>query len=383
MRIGVVAHDLDANTGGGYTFHHTVLRALRKIRSRHEIFVLAHGNVSEELGPSENWSVVELASRYAQREVASPVQAAVNEFELDLVWFLHPLSEVLTVPIFVTVWDLEHRKQPYFPEVSHSGWDWDKRESHYSTVLPRAARIFTGTQTGRDEIVRFYRVDDENVVVNPFAISSFIDDHGTAGGEEIISRHAIGPGFLFYPAQFWPHKNHVNLLLALKRLETGYGIVRDLVLTGYDAGNMDHVRRTANELGLEKRVKFLGFVARNEVAALYRNAGALVYPSFFGPDNLPPLEAFALGCPVVASDIKGAAEEIGAGAMLFDPTDPDDIAAQVARVLGERLLRRELVAKGVGIAIERTPEAYARRALKVIDEFEPYRRNWRNDFYCK
>lgn len=385
MRIGVVAHDLDANTGGGYTFHQSVLRALQRTKTRHSIFVLAHGGVSEELGRSEGWTIVDVDNRYQDQAAAgrSPVQAAVDEMNLDLVWFLHPVCELLSVPIFATVWDLEHRKQPYFPEVSTSGWDWNTREAHYSTVLPRAARIFTGTSTGKDEIVHYYRVNEDNIFVNPFSVTDFLQDPTIREQKETIDKYSLKPNFLFYPAQFWPHKNHVNLLLALQCLEEDHGIRRDLVLTGYDAGNLDHVRAVVTDLGLDDQVRFLGFIPQREVAVLYRLAGALVYPSLFGPDNLPPLEAFAFGCPVVASNIKGAALEIGRAAALFDPTDPEDMAARIARVVADAELRQKMISRGIEIAVGRTPEAYVDKALKVVDDFEPYRRNWRNDFYCK
>src|SRR5256885_13294906 len=59
------------------------------------------------------------------------------------------------------------------------------------------------------------------------------------------------------------------------------------------------------------QVEIRDFAARDEVLALYRTAAALVFPTFFGPDNLPPLEAFAAGCPVLASRVEGADEQLG------------------------------------------------------------------------
>jgi glycosyltransferase involved in cell wall biosynthesis len=115
----------------------------------------------------------------------------------------------------------------------------------------------------------------------------------------------LEPGYLFYPAQFWAHKNHVNLLLALKQL-SDQGKVIQLVLTGSDYGNLLHIEKTISELGLQNQVRTLGFVSNEELVAFYQNALALTYVSFFGPENLPPLEAFALGCPVIAARVDGA-----------------------------------------------------------------------------
>lgn len=382
MKIGVVADRLDAETGGGFTFHHSVLNSLHRAKTSHEIIVLSRGPVSDELARTMN--CIDVDARYPERPPEiSAVQAAASDLELDIVWFTYHVSEVLTVPFFTTVWDLEHRKQPYFPEVSHSGWDWNTREKHFSAVLPRAARIFVGTETGKQEIIRFYRVDDDNVVVNPFFVPEYPADHSLSFANEVLEKYGLQPNYLFYPAQFWPHKNHVNLFEALAILDKKYGLAPTLVLTGYDAGNLDFVRAAVARSGLEQRVRFLGFIPKAEVAGLYRRAAALVYPSYFGPDNLPPLEAFSFGCPVVASDVSGSRDEIGGAAALFDPSDPAAMAAQIASVLTSAELRRRMVAHGVSIVAGRTPDAYVEKALNAINAFEPMRRNWRNDFFCK
>ena len=74
-------------------------------------------------------------------------------------------SVPVSIPFITTVWDLEHRKRPYFPEVSRTGWLWADRERHYQTVLPRASFVITGTTTGKDEVVRYYGINPENVKV--------------------------------------------------------------------------------------------------------------------------------------------------------------------------------------------------------------------------
>ncbi len=138
--------------------------------------------------------------------------------------------------------------------------------------------------------------------------------------------------FLFYPAQFWPHKNHVNLLHAVKLLkQRGRNI--SLVLTGSDHGNLAYVRKTAQDLGLDDHVHFCGFVPYEDILTFYREARALSYVSFFGPENLPPLEAMALECPVILSDIPGVRALHGDGPILVDPRKPDAIADSVEFIL--------------------------------------------------
>src|SRR5262249_49366712 len=150
----------------------------------------------------------------------------------------------------------------------------------------------------------------------------------------------------------------------------------EMVFTGSDQGNAGHVLGKINELGLHDQVRMLGFVPREDLRALYSTALALTFASFFGPDNLPPLEAFALGCPVIASRASGAEEQLGDAALLFNPADPRDLSAAIFTISHDRNLRARLVQKGAEIAAKRTPQAYIAQVCNILNEFEPIRRCW-------
>jgi glycosyltransferase involved in cell wall biosynthesis len=148
------------------------------------------------------------------------------------------------------------------------------------------------------------------------------------------------------------------------------------VLTGSDKGNLNHVSKTIAALGLTSQVHMLGFVPEADLRELYREAVSLTFPSFFGPDNIPPLEAFALGCPVVAAAVPGSEEQLGKGALLFDPADPADIARAIMNVHRDLRLRAELVQRGKEIASARSPKAYVGQICHILDAFAPIRRCW-------
>ena len=91
------------------------------------------------------------------------------------------------------------------------------------------------------------------------------------------------------------------------------------MLTGSDQGNLGYVKRIVASLGLSPQVHILGFVPRADVDRLYRAAFALIYPSFFGPDNLPPLEAFARNCPVAAASVPAPRTKLRRLGLVFHP----------------------------------------------------------------
>jgi glycosyltransferase involved in cell wall biosynthesis len=122
-------------------------------------------------------------------------------------------------------------------------------------------------------------------------------------------------------------------------------------------------------------VHFLGFVEEDDLVALYQHAHALTYMSYFGPENLPPLEALALGCPVIAADVPGAELQLGDAALLVPPSEAPRLAEAV-RQLEDPGLRDEQIRKGRTRATSRTAAVYVRGVLDFLDEFERVRRCW-------
>jgi glycosyltransferase involved in cell wall biosynthesis len=280
------------------------------------------------------------------------------------------------VPYVLTIFDVEHVRQPWFPEVSVGG-EWERRHQHYSRFIPKATRAIVPNEAGRAQIVRHFGIDPERVLCLGHPTPTFARE--AAQRERLprdhVDRLGVSGRYLFYPAQFWAHKNHPTLLDAVAELARDGREPYELVLVGSDKGQLEHVRSLARETGVVELVHFLGFVETDDLVALYQHAHALTYVSLFGPENLPPLEAFALGCPVVASDVPGAREQLGDAALLVSATDPAQVAEAVRR-LEEPALRGELTELGRRRAEGRTPEAYVRGVLDFLDEFERVRRGW-------
>jgi glycosyltransferase involved in cell wall biosynthesis len=205
----------------------------------------------------------------------------------------------------------------------------------------------------------------------PVAQAGLPEDNGNR--IDVRTKYGLTREFLLYPAQFWPHKNHVNLLFGLDLLKREASLELDIVLTGSDKGNLNHVRKTIAALGLSSQVHILGFVPKADLDILYREAICLTYASFFGPDNIPPLEAFALGCPVIAARVPGSEEN---AALLFDPADPADIARVILTMYRNAGLRAELIRRAKEIASARSPRAYVAQICQILDGFERIRRCW-------
>lgn len=300
---------------------------------------------------------------------------SLKKNQIDATLSLVPFSCLpLEYPCIVPVWDLQHRLQPYFPEVSLAG-EWENREKHYAKILRRATLIITGTEVGKAEIESFYQVSKNRIKVIPFFTPQYTSDDAPANN--IFSKYNIPEKYLFYPAQFWPHKNHIGLLLAVKCLKEKHNLEISLVLVGSDQGNESYVKEMVEELDLSDQVHFLGFVPQYDMPDLYRNAFALSFTSFFGPDNLPPLEAMSLGCPVIAAAVSGAEEQLGDAALLVDPKQPEEIARAIKSLFEDASLRQKLINSGLIRANQWTVNDYVKEIMTAIDDIEAIRRTWK------
>lgn len=317
--------------------------------------------------------------KWHQRQILEQqLEQLIAEHQVQFFLFLSPQYLTLEIPYAVLIYDLQHRLQPFFPEVS-AGGVWEMREEQFNHLLKRAAYVITGTETGRKEIQTFFQVWPDRIKVIPYPTPSFAlrEQANTSVCEEFLRKTGIDRPFFFYPAQFWPHKNHIGILHALKVLRDDESSLKPyVVFSGADKGNLGHIRRTVTELALDDQVKILGFIPLEEVCALYRTATALIFYSFFGPDNLPPLEAFALGCPVIAAKVPGAEEQLADAALLVDPTDYRALAATMRTLLLSPDVCSELKQKGRERSRQWTTTDFATSLFQLLDSFQPYRQCW-------
>lgn len=271
--------------------------------------------------------------------------------KIDLVYFLSPswlARNLRKINYIATVWDLCHRDNPEFPEVR---WNriFENREIKYQSILPRATAVFVDSPLGKENLIHRYGLDADQVHVMPFEAAQSVlinEDQYYAKYIDIQKKHHLEFPYIFYPAQFWPHKNHVYILEGLKILEQKHGIKIGAIFTGSDKGNLNYIKKYSTDLSLSQRVRFTGFVPNDEMPYYYRQSVALVMPTYFGPTNLPPLEAFMLEVPVLYPDKVGLRDQVGDAALLMDLTNPETMADHLAILFSNPDVSKKLIEAG-------------------------------------
>lgn len=249
----------------------------------------------------------------------------LNRHLIDFVYYLTPGPIPSVKSSFVVChWDIGHCSTYPFPEIE-SGFNG--RYKYYNIRILQAMLVFAESEAGKRELLKYTPLGEHKIRVVPIFGGGLVDlkiDENSS--KRILKKWCIHEkGYFLYPAQYWAHKNHVGLLNGFSRYVKKYSDVK-LVLCGSDKGNKKYVYDMIHRLGLDNNVLLCGFVSDEELAVLYRNALALVMASYFGPTNMPPIEALDFGTPVVCSDIEGHREILGESGVFFDPKDYNSIA---------------------------------------------------------
>lgn len=301
--------------------------------------------------------------------------------DIDLVYFVSPSNLCFYLEqlnYISTVWDMSHRDDLEFPEFRLNR-EIERRDQAYKDTLPRAMAIFVDSDFSKDGLTRRYGIDSQRVHVLPFqgAVGVREFDIERDSRYSLIDRkYGVKSPYVFYPAQFWAHKNHVYILEGLKILEEEYGIELGAVFAGNDKDNYSKVKSSVEKLGLSSRVTFVGFLENDEVPLFYKNSLALVMPSYCGPTNLPPLEAFELGTPVLYPDKEGLRDQVGNAALLMDLDNPRSLAKNLKNLIENSALRTNLIKAGFKKLDELNKFNRLSSLESIIRSFQRRRSTW-------
>lgn len=276
-------------------------------------------------------------------------------------------STAYTAPAFVrsrlvvTVHDLSFVTHPQFH--TEANRTFCRRETE--RAARRAAMIIVPSQITKRDLQNCFNVPDERIAVIPEAAASEYRPVSDAGEvQRALRKHEISSDYLLFVGSIEPRKNLTGLLRAASGWLRG-GSRRQLVVAGPSGWLNREVRQLVDTLDLGDRVRFLGYVALEDLRSLYAGARAFVYPSFHEGFGLPVLEAMACGAPVIASTAP-ALEEIAAGAArLVAPESVDDLRRAIDLVADDDDERTRLRRLGLERAARYSWRETARRTLEV------------------
>lgn len=302
-------------------------------------------------------------------------EKSLDNYSIDLVYFLSPSSLALYLVdhnYIYTVWDLCHRDMPEFPEVNYYR-EFELRENLYTSVSKKAVAILTDSKLGKDNLIKRYGVDSERIFNISFAPSINAKESNFINIKE---KYNIESNYIYYPAQFWAHKNHVYIIDAIVKLKNK-GILLAAVFSGSDKGNLEYILGYAKKLDVEHLIHYIGFAPNEEIYYLYKQSLALVMPSYFGPTNIPPLEAFVIGTPVIYSDLDGLREQVEGAALLCDLKNSSHLVEHLELLINSSEKRIELIELGYKRLEELQKSSIDQTLIKIFDDYSVKVKCWK------
>jgi glycosyltransferase involved in cell wall biosynthesis len=344
MRVGISLLTLvPGHVGGSETYARQLTRALARVGGLE--YVAFVPSIAPDAGDGLETTLVPeyragttMPRRIAAMSLASLVSGGIRRrYEhaaLDAIHF--PLSVMIPrvdrPPAAATVHDLQHELYPQF----FSRAELRYRRAVYGWTVEGSRLLIALSEHARATLLERYGLDAERVRTIPLGV-----DH-----ERFRPDARAREPFLLYPANRWPHKNHLRLFAAFAFVRRQRPDLR-LVLTGTGHGDAP----------LPEGVEARGRVSDAELADLYRSAACLVFPSLYEGFGLPPLEAMACGCPVAVARATSLPEVCGNAAEYFDPLDAEAMAAAILRAMDGRHVERGL-ARAAEFTWERCAHAH-------------------------
>ncbi len=219
----------------------------------------------------------------------------------------------------------------------------------------RASSIITVSESTKKDVTRYLGVDGRKVTPIHIAAGDEFRWLGASPSghrllEEYRSKHNLPAEFVLYVGTIEPRKNIPALLQSyacFARQAGGHTDLPPLVLAGARGWLNSDLQRLAGELGISDCIRYLGYVPSEELPLLMNSATIFVYLSQYEGFGLPPLEAMACGLPVVASNMSSLPEVVGEAGILVDPSNVEETAWAIRRLVSSPEERERLRAEGL------------------------------------
>lgn len=278
----------------------------------------------------------------------------LNQSDTDLLIF--PSQNMTCYQVdkknFTSIHDLMFK---FYPKIS----DFSKkiifeRNMHYKNIVKKASGILVDSKIGKNHIKKFYKSKSNKIFILPFIVPSYLKK---SKNYNIKKKYNIHKDYILYPAQFWEHKNHIRLIKAFEKiLKKDENIV--LVLCGSKKNFFYQIENYIKQKKLINNVLYIGRVDDEYMYSLYKNSKLVVYPSLFGPTNIPPLEAIFCKVPVVCSGIFGMKDQLKTASLYFNPLNVNDIYKKIDFVLRNKTVRKKLISEGKKIIKENNQKKF-------------------------
>jgi len=352
LTIGLDARYIEDEMTGLGRLSLNLIRAIADLDRTNRYIIFVRPGFSGRIANQSNMEQVKLSFNPVSLGTLIRMPPRQYKGRLDILHVLCPLAPPRPwCPLMITVNDLQpFTTQDFFehrPLLVKAAY---RRYYHwlYPIAVRRAARVIAISEATKRSIIELFGTKAEKIaVIHCGRDDSFSKPPQPKEMERVRHRYDLPPDYLLYPGSGRPQKNFPNMLRAFSHISTSNGFrgLR-LIISGRECRFKIEIDRTIRALGIEGRVRHIGYVPEEDLRCLYKGARALLYVTRQEGFGFPLIEAMACGTPAITSTDASLPEVAADAALLVAPEDVPGIAAAIERILTDEHLRSDLISKG-------------------------------------
>ena len=314
---------------------------LNRIDKKNQYLIYLPQNPTSDLPKeSENWHYKIVRPKRMWTLFGLSLEFLLKKSKVDIFFSpTHYLPIVAPVKSAVSVLDVSYL---HFPELFKKR-DLYQLKNWTAYSVKKASKVFTISQSSKDDIIKKYRLPEDKVVVTyPGIKSESRIMNYESGSDTLRKKYGIDGDYILFVGTLQPRKNIVRLIEAFSKIKNDI----QLIVVGKKGWLYEEILQAPKKFNIEDRVKFLDSVTDEDLPIFYKNAICFVLPSLYEGFGLPVLEAMQYGCPVITSNVSSLPEAGGDAAIYVNPLDIDDITKNLESIIQNSELREKLIKKG-------------------------------------
>lgn len=233
----------------------------------------------------------------------------------------------------------------------------------------RADKIVTISEFSKSEIIKYLKVEEKKIEVVPLGVDfgRFHTGYTEKQKQKVAEKYKIPSDYFLYLGTIEPRKNIKRILKAYALFNKESELVPHLVLAGRKGWLYESIFAAVEELKLQEKVHFLGYVDSEDVPVLLSGAELFLFPSLYEGFGLPVLEAMACGVPVITSNVASMPEIAGDAAVLVNPLEITQIKEGISLVFSDLKKREYLLHAGIEQTKKYTWEKTAKKLRDILE----------------
>lgn len=369
MIIGIDARMYGAAqcSGIGHYIEQLTKNLFKIDKTNQYILFLREPVFSEFKEPNERVKKVKVIPRWYSygEQLILPFQ--LMNHKLDLIHYPHFNSPILFPKKFIcTIHDLI----PFQFDGHKMKSVWRKKAHRlvFEHTIKRAQHILCVSEFTKNEIIRQFKINPDKLKTTYLGVDERFQPIKKNGIIKLLkTKYKITTPFIFFISAWRNHKNFEGLISTFEILKKKYRIPHQLVLGGQEFPEYPNIRKKINNSPFKGEIITPGFIAPEDLPAVYNAADVFVLPSLAEGFGLIAIEAQACGCPVASSNVTCLPEILDNSAVFFDPQNTEQMADQIYSIISNENIKKQLIAKGFDNVKRFSWEKCAEETLQIYE----------------